>query len=33
VRLDATECEAVVNTLVDARFLRESREGAFVRAE
>ena len=32
-RLDATECEAVVNTLVDARFLRESREGAFVRAE
>jgi len=32
-RLDATECEAVVNTLVDARFLRESREGAFVRAD
>lgn len=32
-RLDATECEAVVNTLVDARFLRESRDGAFVRVE
>jgi hypothetical protein len=32
-RLDATECDAVVKTLVDARFLRESRDGAFVRSE
>ena len=32
-RLDANECDAVVKTLVDARLLRESRDGAFVRAE
>jgi len=32
-RLDPTECETVVNTLVDARYLRESRDGAFVRAD
>jgi hypothetical protein len=32
-RLDVTECDAVVKTLLDARFLRESRDGAFVRAE
>ena len=32
-RLDVTECDAVVKSLVDARFLRESRDGAFVRAE
>jgi hypothetical protein len=32
-RLDVTECDAVVKSLVDARFLRESRDGAFLRAE
>jgi len=32
-RLDVTECDAVVKTLVEARFLRESRDGAFVRTE
>ena len=32
-RLDVTECDAVVKTPVEARFLRESRDGAFVRTE
>ena len=32
-RLDVTECDAVVKTLVEARFLGESRDGAFVRTE
>jgi hypothetical protein len=30
-RLDAIQCEAVLTALVDARFLRRTRDGEFVR--
>lgn len=31
--LDPTVCTALLNMLVDARFLRRTREGAYVRAD
>lgn len=30
-RLDAVQCEAILTALVDARFLRRTRDGEFVR--
>lgn len=30
-RLDAVQCEAVLTALIDARFLRRTRDGEFVR--
>ena len=32
-RLDEDACEAVLDTLVDARFLARTRDGAFVRQD
>jgi hypothetical protein len=32
-RLDETACEAVLDALVDARFLARTRDGAFVRED
>jgi hypothetical protein len=32
-RLDAVQCEAVLTSLIDARFLRRTREGEFVRID
>jgi hypothetical protein len=30
-RLDSVQCEAILTALIDARFLRQTRDGEFVR--